>query len=132
MTLTQDKRDLLLIAFAQQHNAEHFINGATTRGDIFESAITGEACKRNGLHEISKGDYTYNGMAVEIKYLTKKTKASKELKGTIATHYLIGFNTGKEIEIRLIPHNEIIYTNDSGKLKISYQANINKGVRVEL
>ena len=90
-------------------------------------AITKEPVKRSGLHEVSKGDFVFNGMTVEIKYLTKKTKASKDLKGTLATHYLIGFNNGNEIELRLIAKNELVVRQDN---RIAYQDNINKGVRL--
>ena len=92
-----------------------------------EMAITKEPVKRSGLHEVSKGDFVFNGMIVEIKYLTKKTKASKDLKGTLATHYLIGFNNGNEIELRLIAKNDLVVRQDN---RIAYQDNINKGVRL--
>ena len=92
-----------------------------------EMAITKEPVKRSGLHEVSKGDFVFNGMVVEIKYLTKKTKASKDLKGTLATHYLIGFNNGNEIELRLIAKSDLVVRQDN---RIAYQDNINKGVRL--
>ena len=59
--------------------------------------------------------------------ITKKTKASKDLKGTLATHYLIGFNNGNEIELRLIAKSDLVVRQDN---RIAYQDNINKGVRL--
>ena len=126
--LNQNKVDMVLAQFIARAGVENLVENATfNRGDFFEMAITKEPVKRSGLHEISKGDFVLNGMVVEIKYLTKKTKASKDLKGTLATHYLIGFNNGNEIELRLIAKNELIVREDN---RIAYQDNINKGVRL--
>ena len=126
--LNQNKVDMVLAQFIVRAGVENLVENATfNRGDFFEMAITKEPVKRNGLHEISKGDFILNGMVVEIKYLTKKTKASKDLKGTLATHYLIGFNNGNEIELRLIAKNELVVREDN---RIAYQDNINKGVRL--
>ena len=126
--LNQNKVDMVLAQFIVRAGVENLVENATfNRGDFFEMAITKEPVKRNGLHEISKGDFVLNGMVVEIKYLTKKTKASKDLKGTLATHYLIGFNNGNEIELRLIAKNELVVRQDN---RIAYQDNINKGVRL--
>lgn len=126
--LNQNKVDMVLAKFIARAGVENLVENATfNRGDFFEMAITKEPVKRNGLHEISKGDFVFNGMIVEIKYLTKKTKASKDLKGTLATHYLIGFNNGNEIELRLIAKNELVVRKDN---RIAYQDNINKGVRL--
>ena len=126
--LNQNKVDMVLAQFIVHAGVENLVENATfNRGDFFEMAITKEPVKRNGLHEISKGDFVLNGMVVEIKYLTKKTKASKDLKGTLATHYLIGFNNGNEIELRLIAKNELVVREDN---RIAYQDNINKGVRL--
>ena len=126
--LNQNKVDMVLAQFIARAGVENLVENATfNRGDFFEMAITKEPVKRNGLHEISKGDFVLNGMVVEIKYLTKKTKASKDLKGTLATHYLIGFNNGNEIELRLIAKNELVVREDN---RIAYQDNINKGVRL--
>ena len=126
--LNQNKVDMVLAQFIVRAGVENLVENATfNRGDFFEMAITKEPVKRNGLHEISKGDFVLNGMVVEIKYLTKKTKASKDLKGTLATHYLIGFNNGNEIELRLIAKNELVVREDN---RIAYQDNINKGVRL--
>ena len=126
--LNQNKVDMVLAKFIARAGVENLVENATfNRGDFFEMAITKEPVKRNGLHEISKGDFVLNGMVVEIKYLTKKTKASKDLKGTLATHYLIGFNNGNEIELRLIAKNELVVREDN---RIAYQDNINKGVRL--
>ena len=124
--LNQNKVDMVLAQFIVRAGVENLVENATfNRGDFFEMAITKEPVKRNGLHEISKGDFILNGMVVEIKYLTKKTKASKGLKGTLATHYLIGFTNGNEIELRLIAKNELVVRQDN---RIAYQDNINKGV----
>ena len=126
--LNQNKVDMVLAQFIVRAGVKNLVENATfNRGDFFEMAITKEPVKRNGLHEISKGDFILNGMVVEIKYLTKKTKASKDLKGTLATHYLIGFNNGNEIELRLIAKNELVVREDN---RIAYQDNINKGVRL--
>ena len=126
--LNQNKVDMVLAKFIARAGVENLVENATfNRGDFFEMAITKEPVKRNGLHEVSKGDFVFNGMIVEIKYLTKKTKASKDLKGTLATHYLIGFNNGNEIELRLIAKNELVVREDN---RIAYQDNINKGVRL--
>ena len=126
--LNQNKVDMVLAKFIARAGVENLVENATfNRGDFFEMAITKEPVKRNGLHEVSKGDFVLNGMVVEIKYLTKKTKASKDLKGTLATHYLIGFNNGNEIELRLIAKNELVVRQDN---RIAYQDNINKGIRL--
>ena len=126
--LRQNKIDSVLADFIACAGVQDLVDNATfNRGDFFEMAITKEPVKRNGLHEVSKGDFVLNGMVVEIKYLTKKTKASKDLKGTLATHYLIGFNNGNEIELRLIAKNELVVREDN---RIAYQDNINKGVRL--
>lgn len=126
--LHENKIDLVLANFIARAGVESLVENATfNRGDFFEMAITKEPVKRNGLHEMSKGDFVLeDGTIVEIKYLTKKTKASKDLKGTIATHYLIGFNNGNEIELRLIAKSELVVRADN---RIAYQDNINKGVR---
>ena len=126
--LNQNKVDMVLAKFIARAGVENLVENATfNRGDFFEMAITKEPVKRSGLHEVSKGDFVLNGMIVEIKYLTKKTKASKDLKGTLATHYLIGFNNGNEIELRLIAKNELVVRQDN---RIAYQDNINKGIRL--
>ena len=126
--LNQNKVDMVLAKFIARAGVENLVENATfNRGDFFEMAITKEPVKRSGLHEVSKGDFVLNGMIVEIKYLTKKTKASKDLKGTLATHYLIGFNNGNDIELRLIAKNELVVRQDN---RIAYQDNINKGVRL--
>ena len=126
--LNQNKVDMVLAQFIARAGVENLVENATfNRGDFFEMAITKEPVKRNGLHEVSKGDFVLNGMVVEIKYLTKKTKASKDLRGTLATHYLIGFNNGNAIELRLIAKNELVVREDN---RIAYQDNINKGVRL--
>ena len=126
--LNQNKVDMVLAQFIVRAGVENLVENATfNRGDFFEMAITKEPVKRNGLHEVSKGDFVLNGMIVEIKYLTKKTKASKDLKGTLATHYLIGFNNGNEIELRLIKKSELVVRQDN---RIAYQDNINKGIRL--
>ena len=126
--LNQNKVDMVLAQFIARAGVENLVENATfNRGDFFEMAITKEPVKRSGLHEVSKGDFVFNGMVVEIKYLTKKTKASKDLKGTLATHYLIGFNNGNEIELRLIPKNELVVRQDN---RIDYQDNIKKGIRL--
>ena len=130
--LLQNKVDSVLASFCADRGATALVESATfNRGDFFEMAITGEQVKRNGLHEVSKGDYIYNGEIVEIKYLTKKTGASKDLKGTIAQKYLIGFNSGKEIILKLIDKKDLKTRVDGKRLKITYQDNIGLGVRVK-
>ena len=132
--LKQDKRDNVLADFIEARGACALINGATfNRGDFFEMAITGEKVKRDGLHGISKGDYVMpNGLVVEVKYLTKKTGASKDLQGTLASHYLLGFNTGKEIELHLVPVAELVAVGEGKHKKITYQNNYALGVRIKL
>lgn len=130
--LLQNKVDSVLASFCADRGANALVENATfNRGDFFEMAITGEQVKRNGLHEVSKGDYIYNGEIVEIKYLTKKTGASKDLKGTTAQKYLIGFNSGKEIILKLIDKKDLKTRVDGKRLKITYQDNIGLGVRVK-
>ena len=129
--LLENKVDKVLAEFIIEKGAADLVNSATfNRGDFFEMAITGEQVKRSGLHEVSKGDYEYNGEIVEIKYLTKKTGASKDLKGTIAKYYLIGFNSGKEIVIKLIAKKDLRCRLDGKRQKITYQDNIELGVKV--
>ena len=130
--LNQNKVDMVLAQFIVRAGVENLVENATfNRGDFFEMAITKEPVKRSGLHEVSKGDFVLNGMVVEIKYLTKKTKASKDLKGTIAQKYLIGFNSGKEIILKLIDKKDLKTRVDGKRLKITYQDNIGLGVRVK-
>ena len=132
--LRTNKIDNVLADFIAYAGVQDLVDNATfNRGDFFEMAITHEPVKRNGLHGISQGDFVMNnGLIVEIKYLTKKTGASKDMKGTIATHYLIGFNTGKEIELRLIEKSELVTIQDGKRQKITYQNNMNKGLRITL
>lgn len=126
--LQQNKLDNVLASFIIKNQVEALINNnkAFNRGDFFEMAITKEAVKRNGLHGISQGDFILNGEVIEIKYITKKTKASQQLKGTIANYYLIGFNNGSNIELRLIKKCDLV-VNDN---HLSYKDNYNKGVLV--
>lgn len=132
--LTTNKRDLVLLQFIIDNGAQELTETNTNfnRGDFFEMALTKERVKRNGLHEISKGDFIFNGEIVEIKYLTKKTGASKDKQGTRANYYLIGFNNGETIELRLIKKCDLVTRHDGTREKITFQDNINKGVRVEL
>lgn len=112
--------------------------GCTNRGDALEIALSGKAVKRDGLHRKSTGDLVWNGNAVEVKYLTTKTKASMDGLGTTCNEYLICFNDRqKGLEFRLIPKSEIVHKpckDEYGKLKekLSYQDNINKGVAVRV
>ena len=132
--LQQTKADKVLADFILARGADALIDGATfNRGDFFEMAITLAPVKRDGLHGISKGDYVMpNGLVVEIKYLTKKTGASKDLQGTLASHYLLGFNTGKEIEFHLVPVAELVAVGEGKQKKITYQNNYGLGVRIKL
>lgn len=132
--LTTNKRDLVLLQFIIDNGTQELTETNTNfnRGDFFEMALTKERVKRNGLHEMSTGDYIYNGEIVEIKYLTKKTGASKDKRGTLANYYLIGFNNGETIELRLIKKCDLVTQHDGTREKITFQDNINKGVRVEL
>lgn len=132
--LTTNKRDLVLLQFIIDNGTQELTETNTNfnRGDFFEMALTKERVKRNGLHEMSKGDYIYNGEIVEIKYLTKKTGASKDKRGTLANYYLIGFNNGETIELRLIKKCDLVTQHDGTREKITFQDNINKGVRVKL
>ena len=110
---------------------ENFGTGARNGTEACRLENIEQLVKRNGLHEVSKGDYIYNGEIVEIKYLTKKTGASKDLKGTIAQKYLIGFNSGEEIILKLIDKKDLKTRVDGKRLKITYQDNIGLGVRVK-
>lgn len=132
--LTTTKRDLVLLQFIIDNGAQNLVETNTNfnRGDFFEMALTKERVKRTGAHVISNGDFVYNGQIVEIKYLTKKTGASKDKQGTLANYYLIGFNNGETIELRLIKKCDLITRHDGTREKITFQDNINKGVRVEL
>ena len=109
---------------------------AFNRGDFAEMALTLAPVARDGLHGISKGDAVIiranNALIVEIKYLTKKTSASEALKGTIASHYLIAFNDGERVTLRLIPKNEVVTRMVSGAEKIAYNDNVSKGEAVNL
>ena len=124
--------DLLLAQFLESENCTALVNAQNmgervNRGDCFEMGLTHEPVRRDGLHQQSKGDTTFKGEPVEVKYLTKKTKASIALKGTIARFHLIGFNDGKTLDIRLIPTKSLKVTKD-GRLK--YQDNIDMGVSI--
>ena len=109
---------------------------AFNRGDFAEMALTLAPVARDGLHGISKGDAVIvradDALIVEIKYLTKKTSASEALKGTIASHYLIAFNDGKALTLRLIPKNEVVTRMVSGTEKIAYNDNASKGEAVSI
>ena len=103
--LQQNKRDIVLLEFLLSHNIDKTLannNNLYNRGDLFEMALTRELVKRDGLHAISQGDWTYNGVSVEIKYLTKQRGASDQEQGTTCNYYLIGFNDGDKITIKLI------------------------------
>lgn len=129
--LAQNKNDHILLDFIQSRAAQSLVANATfNRGDFFEMAITLEPVKRTGLHVVSEGDFIYHGQPVEIKYLTKKSGASKDRKGTIANYYLIGFNTGKEIELRLIAKKDLVIKKEKTREKIRYQDNITLGVKL--
>ena len=79
--LQQNKRDMILLEFLISHNIDKTLahnNKLYNRGDLFEMALTRELVKRTGRHEISTGDWTFNGEPVEIKYLSTQTGASDQ------------------------------------------------------
>ena len=68
--LQQNKRDMILLEFLLSHNIDKTLannDNLYNRGDLFEMALTRELVKRDGLHAVSQGDWTYNGVSVEIK-----------------------------------------------------------------
>ena len=132
--LQQNKRDMILLEFLLSHNIDKTLahnNKLYNRGDLFEMALTRELVKRDGLHAISQGDRTYNGVSVEIKYLTKQTGASDQEQGTTCNYYLIGFNDGDKITIKLINKKDLKTRFEKTRRKITYQDNINLGVEIK-
>lgn len=129
---TELKRARVLVDFIASRNAIALVNALRmtqlNRGDMFECAITLKNVVRTGLHEMSKGDYKLGDLIVEIKYLTTKTKADIDARGTHASHYLIGFNNGKRIELRLIKKSDLVVENG----KVTYQNNFNRGEVISL
>lgn len=124
--------DKKLAEFIISRKAENLANAtAFNRGKMFEVAITKQPFNAGGKGQ-SKGDYVFKGRVIEIKYLTKKTGASSQQKGTIAEHYLIGFNTGKEIIIKIINKNELKVRAEKTRGKITYQDNINLGYTLKV
>ena len=102
------------------------------RGHVFEMLLTGKRADFGGEHGTSNGDTTIKGKRYEIKYITRKTGATDALKGTTAKQYIIGFNHGNYIEIRVIDHKDLILkpiTNSKNNpaKKITFQDNYNKG-----
>ena len=132
--LQQNKRDIVLLEFLLSHNIDKTLannDNLYNRGDLFEMALTQELVKRDGLHAISQGDRTYNGVSVEIKYLTKQTGASDQEQGTTCNYYLIGFNDGAKITIKLINKKDLKTRFEKTRRKITYQDNINLGVEIK-
>lgn len=126
---SESRADHILADFIEKHLQDLNLVICANRGDMFESALTQEPTKRSGLHVVSTGDWVFNGEVVEIKYITKKTKASNQRLGTIANYYLIGFNDGLSIDLRLIKKCDLIVNKDN---KISYQDNHDLGIKVNL
>ena len=132
--LQQNKRDMILLEFLLSHNIDKTLannDNLYNRGDLFEMALTRELVKRDGLHAVSQGDWTYNGVSVEIKYLTKQTGASDQMNGTICNYYLIGFNDGDKITIKLIKKKDLKTRYEKTRQKITYQDNINLGIEIK-
>lgn len=132
--LQQNKRDMILLEFLLSHNIDKTLahnNKLYNRGDLFEMALTQELVKRTGRHEISTGDRTFNGEPVEIKYVSIQTGASDQEKGTTCNYYLIGFNDGDKITIKLIKKKDLKTRFEKTRRKIAYQDNINLGVEIK-
>ena len=132
--LEQNKRDLILLEFLLSHHIEKTLehnNKLYNRGELFEMALTQELVKRTGRHEISTGDWIYNGEPVEIKYLSTQTGASDQEQGTTCKHYLIGFNDGDKIIIKLINKKDLKTRYEKTRRKIAYQDNINLGIEIK-
>ena len=132
--LQQNKRDLILLQFLLSHHIEKTLehnNKLYNRGDLFEMALTRELVKRDGLHAISQGDWTYNGVSAEIKSLTKQTGASEQEQGTTRNYYLIAYNDGDKITIKLINKKDLKTRFEKTRRKITYQDNINLGVEIK-
>ena len=132
--LQQNKRDIVLLEFLLSHNIDKTLahnNNLYNRGDLFEMALTQELVKRTGRHEISTGDRTFNGEPVEIKYVSIQTGASDQEKGTTCNYYLIGFNDGDKITIKLIKKKDLKTRFEKTRRKIAYQDNINLGVEIK-
>ena len=132
--LQQNKRDIVLLEFLLSHNIDKTLannDNLYNRGDLFEMALTQELVKRTGRHEISTGDWIYNGEPVEIKYLSTQTGASDQEKGTTCNYYLIGFNDGDKITIKLIKKKDLKTRFEKTRCKIAYQDNINLGVEIK-
>ena len=132
--LQQNKRDMILLEFLLSHNIDKTLannDNLYNRGDLFEMALTRELVKRDGLHAVSQGDRTYNGVSVEIKYLTKQTGASDQEQGTTCNYYLIGFNDGDKIIIKLINKKDLKTRYEKTRRKIAYQDNINLGIEIK-
>ena len=132
--LQQNKRDIVLLEFLLSHNIDKTLahnNNLYNRGDLFEMALTQELVKRTGRHEISTGDRTFNGEPVEIKYVSIQTGASDQERGTTCNYYLIGFNDGDKITIKLIKKKDLKTRFEKTRRKIAYQDNINLGVEIK-
>lgn len=132
--LQQNKRDIVLLEFLLSHNIDKTLannDNLYNRGDLFEMALTKELVKRDGLHAVSQGDRIFNGVSVEIKYLTKQTGASDQEQGTTCNYYLIGFNDGDKITIKLINKKDLKTRFEKTRRKITYQDNINLGVEIK-
>ena len=122
------KADKVLLDFARYRHAENLVNAQNmgkhyNRGDVLEICISLVPVKRDGHHGSSSGDVVINGIAYEIKYLTKKTSASVALKGTSAPFHLIAFNDGNRLIFKAIPTKDLKVS--KGKLK--FQDNIGLG-----
>lgn len=122
------KADKVLLDFIRNRHAENLVNAQNmgkhyNRGDVLEMGITLIPVKRDGLHAQSQGDTVLNGVAYEIKYITKKTSASVALKGTTALFHLIAFNDGNRLIFKVIPTKDLKVS--KGKLK--FQDNIDLG-----
>lgn len=122
------KRDILLYNFILKHCKNIDLIKCFNRGTMFEIALT-NAPKVEGVKgKMSSGDFVFNGLICEIKYITTKSPCDDQLKGTIATHYLIGFNYGNMLDLRLIKKSDII----KNGLKIKFKDNKDKGESVEI
>lgn len=124
------KSDRALLDLVEKCGVADLVNAQNmgkhyNRGDIFEMCLTRKPVKRDGLHSKSAGDTIIEGVAYEVKYITKKTSASVALKGTSAPFHLIGFNDGEKITIRIIP-TKSLKVSKGGKLKYQENATLGK------
>lgn len=115
------------------------------RGDMCETAHSATATNRTGKRVQSHGDMCirfknrktlqlvlkYLGgecYRVEWKYISPKTKASAQLRGTTANAYIIVFADKEKIFTRLIKPSDLKTKNG----QITFQDNANNGIEINL